>query len=217
MSHVILKNCASLLTPFLVKLFRLCPSTSTSPSFWKYAYLHPFLNKSDRSNPSNYRPIALPSCLSKDFKTIINRKILKHLSASDLLSDRQHGFRKGHSTVVLLVFLPNSWSFHLTRFDETFVVALDMSKTFDRVWHKFLLSKLPSLGFYPSLRTFISYSLSGRSISAIVNGHCSTRKPISSGVPQGSVLSSIVLLLFINDLSINNCPLYSYANDSTLH
>jgi len=215
---IVLKNCASALTPCLVKLFRLCLSTSTFPSCWKYAYIQPVPKKGDRSNPSNYRPIALLSCLSKTFETILNRKFLKHLSTFNLLSDRQYGFRKGRSTGDLLAFLTDSWSSSLRRFGETFAVALDISKAFDRVWHKALLSKLPSYGFYPSLCTFISSFLSDRSISAIVDGHCSTPKTINSGVPQGSVLSPTLFLLFINDLlSLTNCSINSYADDSTLH
>ncbi len=85
----------------------------------------------------------------------------------------------------------------LSRFGEIFAIALDISKAFDRVWHKSLLSKLPSYGFYyTSLCTFISSFLSDRSISAVVNGHCSFPKPINSRVPQGSVLSPTLLLLF---------------------
>ncbi len=141
---VVLKNCASVLTPCLVKLFRLCLSTSTFPSCWEYAYIQPIPKKGDLSNPSNYRPIALLSCLSKAFEIIINKKILKHLSTSNLLSDRQYGFRKGRSTGDLFAFLTNSWSSSLSRFGEILAVALDMSKTFDRVWLKSLLSKLPS-------------------------------------------------------------------------
>ncbi len=72
------------------------------------------------------------------------RKIHKHLSASNLLSIRQYGFRMGRSTGDLLAFLSNSWSSSLISFIETFAVALDMSKAFDRVWHKSLVSKLPS-------------------------------------------------------------------------
>ncbi len=106
---------------------------------WKYAYVQPVPKKGDRSNPSSYRPIALLSCLSKASESILNRKLLKHLSASDLLSDRQYGFRKGRSTDDLLAFLTDSWSSSLSRSGETFAVALDISKAFDRVWHKALL------------------------------------------------------------------------------
>ncbi len=136
----------------------------------------------------------------------------------NLLSDRQYGFRKCRSTGDLLAFLSNSWSSSLSSFGETFAVALDMSKAFARVWHKSLLSKLSSYGFYPSLCTFTSNFLSSRSISAVVDGHCSTPKTMNSGVPQGSVLSPTLFLLFINDLlSSTQSLLHSYADDLTLH
>ncbi len=148
---------------------------------------------------------------------MLNWKIHKHLSASNLLSDRQYGIRNGHSNGDILAFLSNSWSFSFSSFGETFAVALDMSEVFYRVWHKSLLSKLPSNGFYPSLCSFISSFLSDQSISAVVDGHCSTPKTINSGVPQGSVLLSTLFLLFINDLSSTQNLLYAYTDDSTLH
>ncbi len=190
--HTILRNCASVLTPCLVKLVCLCLSTSTFPSCWKYIYIQPVPKKVDCSNPSNYHLIALHNCLSKAFEAILNRKILKHLSASNLLSDHQYELCKGCSIGDHLAFLINSWSPSLSHFGETFAVAIDMSKAFDRVWHKSLLSKLPSFGFYPSLCTFISGFFSGRSVSAIVDGHCSISKLLNSGVPQRSVLSPIL-------------------------
>ena len=215
---VVLKNCASELAPCLVKLFRLCLSTETYPSCWKSALIHPVPKKGDRSNPSNYRPIALISSLSKVFESILNRKIRDHLLSNKLLSDRQYGFLKGRSTGDLLSFLSNSWSSSLRYFGESFAVALDISKAFDRVWHKALISKLPSFGIYPSLCNFLSSFLSGRSIAAVVDGHRSSFMSINSGVPQGSVLSPTLFLMFINDLlSRTSCPIHSYADDSTLH
>ncbi len=214
---IVLKNCGFMLTHCLVKLFRLCLSTSIFPSCWKYAFIQPEPKKGDRCNPSNYHPIALLSCLSKAFESILNRKIQKHLSTSDLLSDRQYGFRKERSNGDILSLLTDSWSSSLSRFGETFSVALGISKAFDRVWHKSLLSKLPSFGFYPSLCSFISSFLSGRSISAVVDGHCSSPKSNNSGFPQGSFLLPTLFLLFISYLSVTNCPIHSYADDSTLH
>ncbi len=162
---------------------------------------------------SNYRPFALISCLSKAFET---RKFLKHLSSFNLLSNHQYRFRKGRSTGDL-AFLTDSWSSSPSRFGDAFAVALDISKAFDRVWHKALLSNLPSYGLYLVLCSLLSSFLSGRSIAAVVDGHCSTSKPINSGVPQGSVLSP-TLLLFINDLlSLTNCHIHSYADVTTLH
>ena len=54
--------------------------------------------------------------------------------------------------------------------------------------------------------------------AAVVDGHCSSPKSINSGVPQGSVLSPTLFLIFINDLlNLTQCPIHSYADDSTLH
>ncbi len=117
----------------------------------------------------------------------LNRKIHKHLSAYNLLSDRQYGFRKGRYSGDL-ASLSNSWSSFLSSFGETFAVALDMSNSFDRVWHKSFLFKLPSYGCYPSLCTLIYRFLSDRSISAVVDGQCSTPITKISGVSLGSVL-----------------------------
>ncbi|KAL7629919.1 UNVERIFIED_CONTAM: hypothetical protein RMT77_019962 [Armadillidium vulgare] len=214
---VVLKTCASELSPCLGKLFRLCLSTSTFPSCWKRALIQPVPKKGDPSQPSNYRPISLTSVLSKVFESILNRKIWKHLNSSNLISDRQYGFRKKRSTGDLLSLLSDSWSSALRHFGESFAVALDISKAFDRVWHKALISKLPSFGIYLSLCDLLSDFLSGRSIAAVVDGHRSSFKSINSGVPQGSVLSPTLFLLFINDLSVTSSPIHSYADESTLH
>ncbi len=194
-----------MLTPCLVKLFRLCLST-IFPSCWKYDYVHPVPKKDDHFNPSNCRPIALISCLSKAFETILNKKFLTH------------GIRKGRSTGDLLAFPTDSRSSSLNRFGETFAVALDISKAYDRVWHKALLSKLPSYGLYPPLCSFFTSFLSGPSIFAVADGQCSTSKPINSGVPQGAVLSPLSFyyssMIF---LPLTNYPIHTYADDTTLH
>src|SRR6201990_2028288 len=125
----------------------------------------------DNSQSSNYRPISLTSVLSKVFESIFNTKIWKHLNSSNLISDRQYCFRKKRSTGDLLYLLSDSWSSALRHFGESFAVTREISKAFDRVWHKALISKLPSFGIYPSLCDLLSNFLSGRSIAAVVDGH----------------------------------------------
>ena len=213
-----LKEFADELAPVFGRLFRLILKTQSYPSPWKHPLVQPVHKKGDHSNPSNYRPIALTSTISKVFESILNAHFMKHLEFHHLLSDHQYGFRKARSTGDLLSYLTHTWSSSLRDFGESHVVALDISKAFDRVWHKALLAKLPSYGFTPSLCNLISSYLSNRFISVVVDGATSTSYPVSSGVPQGSVLSPTLFLLFINDLlSSSISPTHSFADDSTLH
>jgi hypothetical protein len=192
--------------------------TKTFPTCWKLSLIHPIPKKGDKSDPSNYRPISLTSILAKVFESLLNSHFLSHLESLHLLSDHQYGFRKARSTGDILAYLSDIWLSHLKKRGETCVVALDISKAFDRVWHAALIAKLPAFGFPPSLCTFISSYLSNRSISAVVDGARSKVFNTNSGVPQGAVLSPTLFLLFINDLfssPIN--PVHAYADDSTLH
>ena len=146
----------------LARLFRFCLKTQTFPLSWKHALVQSILKKGDCSNPSNYRPIALISPVSKAFECLLNSHFLKHLESHSLLSDHEYGFRKARSTGDILSYITNTWASSLRDFGESFVVGLDISKAFDRVWHQSLISKLPSFGFPPSLRSLISILLSDR-------------------------------------------------------
>ena len=116
-------NCASELAPCLVKLFSLGLSISTYLSCWKFAHIQPVFEKGDRSNHSNYHPIAFISCLSKVFESVLNNNIMRHLSAHNLLSDYQYGFWKSRPTGDL-AFPTEHWSSSFRDFGETFAVSL---------------------------------------------------------------------------------------------
>src|SRR5678816_78341 len=95
--------------------------------------------------------IALTCILPKIFETLLNSHFLDHLESHSLLSDCQYGFRRSRSTGDILSYLTDLWFSTLRNYGETCVVALDISKAFERVWHASLLSKLPSFGFPLSL------------------------------------------------------------------
>ena len=160
---IVLKSCAPELAPVLNKLFQLSYNLGIFPSSWKLAHVFPIPKKGDKSDPSNYRPIAITSLISKTMETIVTKQLLAFLETNNLLSDHQYGFRQARSTGDLLAYAVHAWSSALESYGESRVISLDISKAFDRVWHKGLLAKLPMFGFItPSLHGYLAFYLIGQ-------------------------------------------------------
>ena len=80
---------------------------------------------------------------------------------------------------------------------EVRMVFLDISKAFDKVWHKGLLYKLESLGVRDPLLKWIKSYLTGRKQRVIIDGQSSDWREIEAGVPQGSVLGPLLFLFIL--------------------
>ena len=93
-------------------------------------------NSGERSDPSKYRPISLLSVISKIFESIINLHLKNYLESNKLLSDQQYGFQSFRSTADVPTVITDRISRALDCSFDTRAIALDISKAFDRVWHK---------------------------------------------------------------------------------
>ena len=79
-------------------------------------------------------------------------------------------------------------------------IYLDFQKSFDKVPHQRLILKLKSHGMENSIINWIEQWLTDRRQRVVVDGEVSSWKSVSSGVPQGSVLGPILVLVYINEL-----------------
>ena len=150
--------------------------------------LHQSSKKGDRSTAANYRPISLTSVCSKILEHIIHSQIMRHLDIHQILSDQQHGFRKKRSCESQLILTVQDLAAALEENEQMDVILLDFSKAFDKVSYQRLAIKLDHYGIRGNLLQWIKSFLANRTQQVLVEGHTSSPAPVTSGVPQGTVL-----------------------------
>jgi hypothetical protein len=200
----LVKNIAQQIAPVLTHIFNLSFSQGIFPNILKLSIVIPIFKKAKSIQITNIRPISLISIFSKVIEKIMVKRVVKYLEKIKFLSQNQYGFQRGKSTEDALLNFTNMIYSCLNDGKRTTGLFVDFTKAFDLVNHPILLYKLEAAGIRGvALRWFRSF-LSGREQRVRVGDCLSAPLAVTVGVPQGSVTSAILFLIFINDLLITN-------------
>ena len=216
--NLLLKTLCVEIAPVITSLFRQSLVSGDLPEDWRNAFISPIFKKGDKHLASNYRPVSLTCVISKLLEHIIVRHLMTHLESHNILTDLQHGFRRGFSCESQLLNTLDDLTKSYDKKQQVDVAILDFSKAFDVVSHRKLLHKLSHYGIKGSLHLWITHFLQDRKQSVVIDGHHSDQVSVASGVPHGTCLGPILFLIYINDITVNiKCQLRLFADDALIY
>ena len=220
----LLLECLDSLLPCITAVFNNSLVSGVFPSVYKSALVKPLLKKMslDPDDLKNYRPVSNLPFLSKVLERILLSQLNEHLNHNNLLSPLQSAYRPNHSTETTLLRIVNDL---LTAMDSNkicILTLLDLSAAFDTTDHQILLTRLQhSFGISgPALSWFLSY-ICNRTHAVTINGLQSEHTTLHYGVPQGSVLGPVLVILYtqplFNLVSKHAVNHHTFADDNQLY
>ena len=173
---------------------------------------------------TNNRPISLLSCIRKLFEKILADRIRGVFEKRKLFNQWQLGYRNKRCAMehILQHILQ-----HILSTDDALTglqanrlgvaVFIDVEKAFDSVWHNGLRYKLMNSKLSNKIIRLMSSFISDRTITVKINDEMSDKVKLNAGTPQGSVLSPLLIFMYVNDIPVdpmnNQVKISQFADD----
>lgn len=217
---LMLKKLGPMARDWLLSCYNQSFSSGYCPQIWRNAHIIPILKGGKpASEVESYRPVSLTSCVAKVMERMVANRVRYLAESCHWFSDYQAGFRQTRSTedqVLRLVQSISDGFQQRPKAERTVLSLLDFSKAYDRVWREDLFDTLLLKGVSTRIVRWISGFLTNRQARVRLNGVCGKQFLLRQGLPQGSVLSPLLFLFFIDSLSScvpKEVELSLYADD----
>ena len=200
-------------------MFNLSFDKCLFPDSWKKATIIPLYKGGVKTEVTNYRLVSLLPLPGKLLEKIAHAHLSHFFESNDILTDKQGVFRKGFSTASSIADLTDSPLSNVNEELKSMATFIDLRKAFDTVDHAILLKKLRCYGVAGKNLEWCTNYLSNRNQRTLANGKLSTENGITCGVPQGSVISPLFFILYVNDIqfAVGGASVQLYADNTVIY
>ena len=199
-----IKKLGPCIEPYIEHLINSIIESENYPNIFKVSKITPTLKPDKSANLiDSYRPINNLSSFEKLVEQHLKNCIIDHLEANNIILSNHHGSLKHHSTTTALASINHHLNTHYHNNNTTALIQTDLSAAFDTVDHTILLQKLEHYGLRGKEYNIIKSFLSNRQQYVFIDGMES--EVINSGnssVCQGSKLSSLLYILYTNEIPL---------------
>ena len=194
----VLRDCADQLAGVFTNIFSQSLSQATIPSCLKTSTIIPVPKKNSVSCLNDYRPVALTPIVMKCFEKLVRSHITSILPPD--LDPYQFAYRANRSTEDAIATVLQSTLQHLEKTGSyARLLFVDYSSAFNTIIPDRLVSKLSELGVSSSICQWIKNFLTDRPQRVKMGNHTSPSLNLSTGSPQGCVLSPLLYSLYTYD------------------
>ena len=186
----------------LLAIYNACFRSASCPQIWRLAIILPLLKAGKpASELGSFRPISLTSCVAKCFERMLAERLYFYAESLGVFDNQQAGFRKGRGCDDQIGRIIQAIQDGFNKKQRSVLVLLDFSKAYDTVWRERLLMPLIEDGVPMIMVRWLYSFFQNRQGKVQFNGVRSKTRKFKQGLPQGSVLSPVLFLFYINRLA----------------
>lgn len=185
---------------FMSQIINQSLETGIIPEIWKTSHVIPIPKINNTQNASEFRPINTLPNDEKILEIIVKKQLIYYIEKNNLLSNYQSAFRNNFSCETALNYVISDWHKAIDKNEKVIIIALDLKRAFETINRNKLIEKMELYGIKGvELKWFHSY-LNNRKQKTKFNEEISNAISVPIGLPQGTALSVILFLLYINDI-----------------